>query len=216
MFFKKKSKKSDMRCGHCSSKINYRYSFCPYCGNTLIDIEKEKKDFGMLGRNDIIDEKILDGSFEINNFGITDKIIGSLVNSLVKNLDKQFKELEKTEIENLPNGIKIRIGAPKRPQQRIQQIKKTITNEQLKKISSLPRVQAKSNIRRLSDKIVCELDAPGVISPEDVFVSKLESGYEIKAIGNKKIYVNSIPINFPLKKFLLEKGKLFVEFKIEE
>ena len=51
----------------------------------------------------------------------------------------------------------------------------------------------------LIDSVEQELNNP--YKKEDIFISKLESGYEIKAIGSKKIYVNSVPINLPLKQY---------------
>ena len=83
-------------------------------------------------------------------------------------------------------------------------------------MSTLPREKAKTNVKRLGDKIIYELATPGVSSPEDIFISKLETGYEIKAIGSKKIYVNSIPINLQLKNYSISKSKLSVEFKAQE
>ena len=83
-------------------------------------------------------------------------------------------------------------------------------------MSNLPRAPAKTSVRRLSDKVVYELSAPGIESVEDVFVSKLENGYEIKAIGGKKVYVNSLPVNLQLKGFSISENKLLVEFKPEK
>ena len=53
-------------------------------------------------------------------FGITDKLIGSMFNSIMKNLDKQFKnqfkemekDLDRTEIKSFPAGISIKISGP--------------------------------------------------------------------------------------------------------
>jgi hypothetical protein len=89
------------------------------------------------------------------------------------------------------------------------------TAEQLKKISSLPRKLAKSNVKRLGNKIVYELGMEGVRSPEDIFVSKLEKGYEIKALSDKHFYVNTIPLDLPVKTFKIEKDKITVEFKTD-
>ncbi len=213
MFFS--NKKKSLKCEVCSSKVNEKYSFCPYCGTNLIDEEAELKEFGMLGRSDLKESEI-----PINpmmNLGITDKLIGSLMNSLMKNLDKQFKEMEKTEIRSFPNGIKIRIGppVPMQQQKKETQTKKAISSEQLQKMSILPRATAKSNVRRLSNKVVYELNIPGIESPEDVFVSKTESGYEIKVIGNKKVYINNIAIDLPIKGYSIDNNKLLVEFKTE-
>ena len=218
MFFNKK--KEEAECFSCNSRIEGKFSFCPYCGTDLIDREREMRDFGLLGKSDSSEDIMMPG-----NFGITDKIINSLVNSLVKNLDRQFKEVDKnlekefgrTEVRSFPNGIKIRIGQPiEKRKSQTKLVKKTLTSEQLEKMSSLPRAEAKSSVKRLNNKVVYELSTPGVDSPQDIFVSKLESGYEIKAIGSKKIYVNSLPVNLPLKRLSLAKNKLLVEFHTEE
>ena len=218
MFFNKK--KEEAECFSCNSRIEGKFSFCPYCGTDLIDREREMRDFGLLGKSDSSEEIMMPG-----NFGITDKIINSLVNSLVKNLDRQFKEVDKnlekefgrTEVRSFPNGIKIKIGPPvERSKSARTIVKKALTSEQLEKMSSLPRAEAKSSVKRLNNKVVYELSTPGVDSPQDIFVSKLESGYEIKAIGSKKIYVNSLPVNLPLKRLSLAKNKLLVEFHTEE
>lgn len=213
MFFDKKAK-----CKLCNSKIKEEFSYCPYCGHHLLSKEEELREFGMLGKVDSIRE------LENNPFasmGITDKILNSLISSLVKNIDKQIKDVspeEKTEITQLPNGIKIKINTnqPKQLKKSTKQAPRKISEEQLRKLSELPRETAKSKVRRLSDKVVYELSAPGIESPDNIFFSKLESGYEIKAIGKKKIYVNSLPIELPLRGFAIEKDRILVEFKLNE
>jgi len=222
-------KKKEIECINCNSKISDGFSFCPHCGDSQFDEAKEKREFGFLGRDDVSKTSERD---PINNspFGITDKFINSMMNSMIKALDKQMKDgseanFEGANVEHSPNGIKIRIGIPQGKKTRHhnhnhnhnhKQAKKQITEEQMGKLSSLPRAHAKTNMRRLSDKIVYELSAPGIKSPEDVFVSKLENGYEIKAIGKSKIYVNSLPVNLPLKGFSIANNKLLVEFKPEK
>ncbi|MDP1695455.1 MAG: zinc-ribbon domain-containing protein [archaeon] len=216
MFFGKKIDKNP-RCSQCNSKIDDSFSFCPYCGESLVDAEQEMRDFGMLGRMDSSKRKM--SSFPQENFGITDKFLNSMISSLTKTLAKQFNEANNTtEIENFPNGIKIRIGQPaiKKKIPKTSDVKKAITEEQIKKMSGLPRAEAKTNIRRFSDKVIYEMTTPGLESIQDVFISKLESGYEIKAIGNKKVYINSLPINLPLRGYALEDGLLLIEFKIQE
>ncbi len=221
MFFDKKKDKS-IKCENCRSAVDKKFSFYPYCGDSLIDERAEQRELGFLGKNDFTAKKPAQDPFQ--NLGMTDKLLNSLMNSMMKSLDKQFKQMDKAEfegnadVEHLPNGIKIKIGVPQaqpRPQKRTLQ-KKNITEDQLKKMSNLPRAPAKTKIRRLSDKMVYELSAPGVESPEDVFISKLESGYEIKAIGKKKVYVNSLPVSLPLRGFSLADNKLLVEFKTEK
>ncbi|MEK6934112.1 MAG: hypothetical protein AABW75_04515 [Nanoarchaeota archaeon] len=214
MFFKKKKKELEYICPECDSDLNDSFSFCPYCGLDLLDSEEEVKEFGMLGKNDSINS--LNNEQMNMGFGLTDRFIGSLINNLAKTFEQQFREIEKTEIRNMPNGIKIRIGIPEQNKTQHQKINKTLSEEQLKKMSSLPRAAAKTNVRRLSDKIIYELNTPGLMSVDDVIVSKLESGYEIKAISDKKVYVNSIPIKLPLRSFSISDNKLFVEFRVQQ
>jgi DNA-directed RNA polymerase subunit RPC12/RpoP len=217
MFFNKK-----IRCSHCNSKIGSDNNYCNICGSKIKTKEKEIEDYGILGR---IDE---DMSSQINPFKeettFTDKMINSFITSIMKSLEKQFSEMDKkletdmqnAEVKQTPNGIMIRFNPQmkssniNKPQ--IKVVKKQITDEQRDKISKLPRTKAKSDIKRLNKSLIYELITPGVSSMDDVFISKLEEGYEIKAIGTKKMYVNSFPIDLPLKRLSLQKDKLIVEF----
>lgn len=222
MFFGKKSRDTT-RCDNCSSKLDKRFSFCPYCGNSLFDEEDEMEEFGMLGRTDADRELPAEN---LRGFGITDKLINSVMNSLIKNLNREisktdeFNAFGRTEIKTLPNGIKIKLGVPPQSPNKLKKRKtiyeKAPSDEQLEKMASLPRAAAKTTIKRFSDKMIYELNASGVQSVEDIFVSKLESGYEIKAIGEKKVYVNTLPISLPLQKFSIESNRIIFEFKTEE
>ena len=219
MIFKKKSKKEQLKCYSCDSAINEKYSFCPWCGNPQFDPEQELRDFGMLGRRDTTDENKFKQQFISSDITIIEKLMGSLMNNFIKNIDKQFRDMEKTNISQMPNSIKIKIGmSPQQTKRGSQQsiLQRKITEDQMSKMEGLPRTTAKTNIKRLSDKVIYELFTPGIISPQDVFVSKIESGYEIKAIGEKKVYVNSLPINLPLHRFSIDNDKLIIEFKTEE
>lgn len=84
--------------------------------------------------------------------------------------------------------------------------------EQLERMAQLPRAEAKSQMKRFADKVVYELAMPGVKDVKDVFVNKLETGYEIKAIGSKKVYTSSIPLNLPIKSYSIGEKGLTVEF----
>lgn len=225
MFFNKKNK-NQRKCESCGHRTDDKYSFCPYCGNSFIDFEKERTDFGLLGRNDGGKEI----PFSVSGFGFFDKAMNSMLNSIMKDLDKQFKEQEKlteremqnTEIRSFPNGIKIKISGPIMKRPRIKKkdngliTNQTVGEEQIKKMNSLPREKTKTNVKRLGNRVVYELLTPGVISPQDVFISKLESGYEIKALGDKKIYVTSIPVNLPLYRYSIINNKLILEFSSPE
>lgn len=215
MFFKKKPNKEEVSCPKCKSEITDQFSFCPYCGQHLVNPAKELKEFGMLGKNDIADEEIIQHAFA-SNMSMADKLIGSLMNSLLKNIDMQLRDVETTEVKNTPTGIRIRVGVPGQQRKReTRVVNRTLTDKQLSRMSNLPRTEAKTNVRRLSDKVIYDLAALGIESPDDVFVSKTESGYEIKAIGKNKVYVNSVPVNLPLKGFALHDKGLTVEFSLK-
>jgi len=215
MFFSKKDK--TRLCENCGSKTEKKNDFCPRCGNSFIDAEQEQEDFGLLGRDDFTSPMQNPAA----NLGITDRLFSSIFNNLVKTLDRQFqsqlREMERdegAEIRALPNGIRIKISnSPnKKHKKEKARNKAELTEEQIKKMSSLPRAKAKSSLKRFGDKLVYEISAPGVGSTEDIFISRLESGYEIKAIGSKKVYVNSIPISLPLQKYSILNNKIFFEF----
>jgi hypothetical protein len=212
MFFGKKNK--EIKCESCEKSVDKKFSFCPYCGESLLS-DEDLEDYGMLGKDD--SEELS----PLASMGFTDKILNSLMNNVMKSIDKQMKESMrldgKPEIRTLPNGIAIRVGnvplnfQNKAPEKKSPNLPK-ITDEQIERISKLPRAEAKTHAKRLANKLIYELTTPGVKDIKDVLVSKLESGYEIKAIGEKKVYVNSIPVNLPLKQITLEKNKLLAEF----
>lgn len=203
------------KCKRCEGKVKDSYDFCPYCGLDLRNPEKDMEDFGMLGKGDHIQGYPLVGG--LGGLGITEKMISSLINGLAKSLEKQMQNADlDSEVQNLPKGIKIRFGNLRMQDNKKKKItKKVISVEQIKRMSKLPRGEAKANVRRLSDSVVYELSASGVDSVDDIFVSKLETGYEVKAIGKKKVYVNSLPVNLPLKGYKLSSKGLTIEFGLQ-
>ena len=222
-------KKDKAKCGNCNSKvISKEFSFCPCCGYALVDLKKESKDYGFLGKFDSETKNAPNNPMGQMPFGLNENILNSLMQGVMKSLDKQIRDMEsqeahdsgdaKASIEHSPNGIKISIGMPKaaQPKQKQQVQRKQITEDQIERLSKLPRHEAKSKMRRIGNKIVYELTASGIESPEDVFISKIESGYEIKAIGKSKVYTNTIPVNLQIRGFSFDNKNLFIEFKAQK
>jgi HSP20 family molecular chaperone IbpA len=85
------------------------------------------------------------------------------------------------------------------------------SEENLKKFKQLKKKEPKTQIRRIGDKITYELDIPGVKSINDISITNLEEGIEIKAIAKDKAYQKNISINLPLTKYILSNGKLSLE-----
>ncbi len=217
------------KCKNCGERISDKYKYCPYCSAQL----RRNQDLGMLGRDDFMpsmDEARFPRGFNV------------IFNSLLKNLDKQFRELDTEigeDIERKPKinkgGISISISTSgskppeikvrsfgdqkfKRQEQKIKKhIKeipsKSLPQKSLKKISKLPKEEPQTNIRRLADKVIYEIDIPGVKSIKDVSIIKLENSIEIKAFTKDKAYIKLIPINLPISDYKLSKGKLVLELE---
>ena len=83
--------------------------------------------------------------------------------------------------------------------------------EQLKKISELPKKEPKTSLKRFGDKIIYEIEMPEVKSLNDVLINNLENSIEIKAIGESAVYSKTIPINMPITNQELSQGKLILE-----
>lgn len=190
------------KCKNCSSKLKEDFDYCPYCGTS---VQASEEDYGLLGKYDQQGMPLTGGG----SFGITDKMIASLMNSIMKSFERQMGSAE-FDTQNIPNGITIKMSNNKPPQKKGRL--PGVTQEAMQRMRGLPRVDAKSSVRRIGDKVVYELKAPGVQSVNDVFVAKLASGYEVKAIGKNKVYVSSLPVELPLKSYSVEKEGLTLEF----
>lgn len=216
--FKKK------KCHSCGEKISGDYNFCPYCGASTSKSSKNE-DWGLLGKND------LDFSNSTNIPGIN-----MIFNSLIKNLDKQMRDIEGPQKAKKPkmkkSGISISIHSSgnKNPEIRVKSFgnneikkKKTIeTKEKIKlpstkpgKFSGLRKEEPETNIRRFSDKVIYEIKMPGVKSIEDISISQLEDSIEIKALSKNKVFYKVIPINLPIKKYDFSEKKLTLELDSE-
>ena len=191
------------------------------------------EDFGMLGKNDFISNN------PINEIKLP-MPFNAIFNSLIKNLDKEFQELDKeigkkqqsSQKSNLhTGGISISIASTpgKTPKIEVRsfgnmpefhqkekeikkQVKKTeFSEDNLKKLSKLPRQEPSTQIKRLSNKLIYEIDVPGVKSIKDISIIELENSIEIKAIGKDRAYFKLIPLDYPIVSEKFSKGKLVLE-----
>jgi len=223
--FKKKE------CLRCGTKIDGKYNFCPHCGNRFDSNSEE--DWGMIGKDDFmpnLNEVKLPFGFN------------AIFNSLMKNMSKELNEqLSKNHFQQENNnqnkvkkeGISISIstfgnGPPKvkvtqlgnNPKSEVKEEKEklkpnTFTREKIKRFASLEKKEPKTNIRRLSNKMIYEIEMPGVKSLDDISITKLENSIEIKAISKNKAYTKTIPINLPITDYDLSEGKLILELGIK-
>jgi HSP20 family molecular chaperone IbpA len=213
------------KCKRCRKKIARKFDFCPYCGTQMKEIQQE--DYGFLGKDDVI---------ELPDLGM-DMPLGGILDSLMKEFSRQFQQLDKMMIEENKNtmnrnGISISISTEPGKQPKIsvnnldnnknrresnlivKQIPRKnteISEEEAKKFSNLPKQEAETKVRRLSNKIVYEISLPGVKDLKNIFVNKLENSIEIKAFSKDKVYFKLIPVNLPILNYKLKDERLLLE-----
>ncbi|MFH1823500.1 MAG: zinc ribbon domain-containing protein [archaeon] len=230
--FKKKEKCS------CGRKVNSSFSFCPYCGASLresIRIAKQK--------NDVFDRQVDDITKQLSeDFGIpllSSFPFKAFVKKMSKNMEKQFREAEKDINDKQPilrdghkigdinqfkfpggQGFSMQIKMGGKPQQLIEPLfedkpkQRSFSKKDIEKFSKLPRKEPSTKVRRLTKKIVYELDLPGVKSEKDIILTKLENSIEIKAFSKNTAYFKLLPIPYPILGYKLKKQVLTIEFKI--
>ena len=206
------------KCHKCERKISKDYDFCPYCGTSFFDPEKYEKDYGMLGKTDL-DEVFKQAKLP---FGVN-----FIAKRLFKELNKQFKELDKEKMadEKIPlkgTSISISISSGGKPLMKIndfgkenKEIKKVelpkASVETARKYSKLPKEEAETKVRRMSHKVVYEILLPGVKNVKDVIINRLENSIEVKAFSKNKSYFKNLPVNLDVLDYKLEDGKLILE-----
>lgn len=200
------------KCPSCAEKINKKYNYCPWCGQS-IKMHKEAEDFGLIGRSDFIDEKNMPGSQMGLPFGL-EKMVGPLI----KELQKELSNLEKNE--GFPRGFNIKIHTGNPQQFRIENQKKQrpirnekISESELERRKTLPKQEAESKIKRIADKIIYEIKAPGVKNKEDISITRLEHGFEIKVYTKDACFTKTIPLQVDIEKLSIKKDQILVELK---
>ena len=208
-------------CKKCSKKISKNYRFCPYCGST--DDNFDDKGWGILGKDDLIPQ---------DNFQLPPGF-NMIFNSLMKNLGKQLNSMVDKPQKNSDRGIRkegisisistsgnnparIKVNSLGDTKQQIKKIPGQFSKESSKKFAELSKKEPKTNIRRLSNKVIYDIEIPDVKSLKDISIIKLESSIEIKAIGKNHAYSKQIPINLPIINYIFSKEKLTLEFGIKD
>ena len=196
------------KCPACAKEIKKDFSYCPHCGASF-RVNVERENFGMLGRDDFTGERQPEVKLP---FGI-----GNIVNSLVKQLEREMNGKVLSE-GSKGFQIKIAMGQPQMKQVvrkesgRIDAVPE-VSEKEIERRASLPKIEVESKIRRLADRIIYEIEAPGVLTKKDVVLVRLASGLEIKGYSRDKCYVKFIPLTVEIIEHSVEDGKIFVELK---
>jgi len=92
--------------------------------------------------------------------------------------------------------------------------RKVLTEAQIEQFSKLPKEEPQTSVRRLTDRIVYEIDMPGV-EEKNIHITKLQNSIEIKAFAKDRAFFKLIPVALPILKSQLSEGKLVLELKPE-
>lgn len=235
----------ELYCHKCGKKVDEHWDFCPSCGSSIIkpikfkrpssdipmdnlfgsfkkqfdeiskfmehDIHSLEKDFEAFNLHPEKDPKIRRNGFsvsirsgtgqkpkvDIKTFGDIDK--KKLEEEIRKNLGLEGVSIPEEVTE--PEKISV---IPKHPKEQLPK----------KKIPSITE-EPKTDIKRLPDKIVIDIELPDVESEEDIMVHVLPSSIELKAIGKKKMYfrIMQIPKGWTLISKKFKDGVLRIEFR---
>lgn len=200
------------KCNSCDKRVSSKFVFCPHCGDPF-NGSRNSSEFGMLGNED-------SGDVQENvklPFGM-EKMVGSLV----KQLEKQMDQIDFSN-GNAPKGFKIHVstGKPQNNQHVVreqpkpeEQIIEEISSKESIRRGKLPRVDVDSRMKRLSDRIIYEINTPGVKSKGDVILGELATGLEIRAYSKDKCFVKFIPLKVEVIGYYLKNETLFVELKV--
>jgi hypothetical protein len=203
------------RCKNCKEKINTKYEFCPYCGTPA---NSNNPEWGMLGKNDLTPNKSDPFSmFGGISGGMLNKMLGSAMKMLEKEMQKEMQRetnnKPRTNIKLMINGKEINLNNStlEKESQKKEMPTKKVQQKALKNFTNLKQYEPKTNIRRLSDKVIYEINLPNVKGIEDISINQLENSIEIKAISQDKAYSKLIPISLPIINYNFAKEKLILE-----
>lgn len=207
-------------CRKCKNKIEKSYGFCPFCGTSQTS-EYEKEDYGLLGKNDFIENNFMniEDSFMEKMFDNAFKMAEKILEKQLKNFPDIKEQVSETKLENPHLNIKFFVNGkkvyPNKREIKVNPIKnkEEVSEKNKEKLAKLPRIEPSSKIKRIGEKIIYEIPVPGVQKIEDVLISQLENSIEVKAISDKKIYFKTLNINLPLLKYSLFDGNLVLELQ---
>ena len=203
--------------------MNRNFDFCPYCGNNMTNKISNRENYGLLGENDNVNDM-----FNPRAMGIGGSFMDKMLGNAIKMLEKEFGNMEKDQVKNLPksnfqvfiNGKRVNTTGNFENEENLkvknqrQMAKATVvSDETIKNSFKLPKKEAKIKLTRLNNKIIYELETPNLRSLENVLINKLEQSIEIRVYTDKAVYFKNLPIKLPLLKYYIDQDRLFLEFQ---
>ena len=160
-----------------------------------------------------------------------DKILNQTMRMLEKQMKGMAQEMNQQPIKKIPvnennpnlnvqffvNGKKVFPRAEEIIQETQQQPQKVKVNrmpdEKLERFAKLKRIEPNSRMRRMGQKLIYELEVPGVKNLDDILINRLENSIEVKALAKDKSYSKIINVNLPILKYGLSNGNLILELQ---
>ena len=217
------------RCPGCKQGISKKFSYCPFCGFDFRESSREEAE-----ENDALLDQV-ESMFKFPNFNSLLREIDKQVREFDKSLGKENQRIYKKPSSILPaKGISISIstssgrepvirvqsfGMPQPAEKIMKQekpfIKPADTSGREDKLAKLPKKEPKTSVRRLTDRVVYEINLPGIKSMDDIAIKKLENSIEIKAFTRDAAYFKLIPIALQILRYYIEGSTLYLELKPE-
>jgi len=222
-------------CKNCGRKVSQKDNFCPNCGAGLKDSAQRQKDWGLLGNDDNINQQQNQNQDPMGmGGGMLNKMIGGVVKMLEKEMQKEMQKnmqnqnkQEKdpfqgktppTNFKLMINGKEVDLGGNKSQSDNQQQQKqkeltqKDLPSNKLKDFAKKQKREPSTSVKRFSDRVIYEINMPGVESQEELSITKLENSIEVRGKSKDSSYFKVIPIDSPITGYNFKKGKLSLEF----
>ncbi len=197
----------------CGSEVDEDWEYCPRCGfrlkgESFLDIfSKVQKEFEEMSKSFDKDFEVFDLSpwspKKLKSSGFSIKIIHDGRNP-PKIFVKTYGDVNKKRIEK---EIYDKFGV------------RSVPSVELKDNAySIPKVteEPKTEVRRVGNKILVNINLPDVKSENDINIKSLENSVEIKAMAKDKAYFKIItkPAEFKVGKHEFKDGVLYLEFVV--
>jgi HSP20 family molecular chaperone IbpA len=204
------------------------WSYCPRCGakkegdffeNIFTRFRKEFEEMSKLFERDFEAFDLSPVFKNRKSSGFSIKITTSGDGKPIVSV-KTFGDVDKNKLKKQIEqqlGLKGRVEElPEKPKVKERVIESYTTPPVRESTLRAPKIteEPETEIKRVGDKVVVEMDIPGVDNMENIEITELENSVEVKAIAGEKAFFKIItkPPRSRLINQRFEKGKLFLEF----
>ena len=213
-----------MFCPKCGKKLKDGWRFCPYCGARLEPTQNERVFHPFKGIfNRFFEEfeevdKLLSKDFEV--FDITPWFERPRASGFSITITQSGNKKPQVRIKTFGNIDKERIREAVEKKFGVKSGKKIVEVEPTTAVERkpIPRIteEPKTEVRRLQNKIIVEMNLPGIESEKDIEVNELSESVEVKAIGDEKAYfkILKIPKGFRIVRKEFKDDKLTLELSL--